>query len=682
MDDRSRQMSNSRELRQGLMRYQLGSHRPAPGRYGISDLPLDPRNLAGDDAEVEDDYASDKLRISNYYAGLAEFIGGCVTPMTVAVQGPWGSGKTSALFSVEKALAEMSPKRTEVFYINTWQYSVLESGETLVLSVLKRIISDFTFATQQAAANASDEEGKAVRRVRAAAAAATGLISTIAFNSAAQWAKTAGLSISSGDLRAAYDVAFGSTEEGGRDGAPVELSSADSILNLRFEFAEMVDAYCDLQRIEKVVFLIDDLDRLEPSRAVELMEVFKILFDVQKAVFVLAIDFDIVKLGVTQKYSSMAGQNGGRATDIDEWKARSFFDKIVQVPFNMPVATYDPTELLKDQLRKMSKESGSAAAEIPDDQVDAYASAARYSVGVNPRAIKRLFNAFTLTRIIAAQGMEADPNLFGIYLFICLEVAYPDAHAYVAKAIASADQDEAVAILQHLFYESNDLVDEEFADLHIPEPQQENFINFLQLMGEKFSVTGKRAVDLSSLQECLRLSSVTSVNATPTREAKSNPGFATVEEKLAARNFNDAEIADAMVVRFKDLLETDAVRFPQGVTVAPQSDPGTNWFYAYLGQVDHLDSAARRTAKTLARFYQNKRTLRIGFGKRTGAWDEVEEYLQSSGLPQKGPEAGDFGYKLDGKEHRFEIDGITKEISHENLERILDVLQMAYSKAR
>lgn len=48
----------------------------------------------------------------------------------------------------------------------------------------------------------------------------------------------------------------------------------------------------------RLVVFIDDLDRLEPVKAVELMEVIKNFLDIERCVFVYAIDFSIVKFGV------------------------------------------------------------------------------------------------------------------------------------------------------------------------------------------------------------------------------------------------------------------------------------------------------------------------------------------------------------------------------------------------
>lgn len=103
--------------------------------YGVDDLSIQPNDNVG----IKD---LDKLRIQSYYGGLSAFIQYCVTPMTIAIQGPWGSGKTSALNCVKFDLQQPA-NRVEVIYVNTWQFSVLGNENSLVFSVITEIMRSF-----------------------------------------------------------------------------------------------------------------------------------------------------------------------------------------------------------------------------------------------------------------------------------------------------------------------------------------------------------------------------------------------------------------------------------------------------------------------------------------------------------------------------------------------------------
>lgn len=50
------------------------------------------------------------------------------------------------------------------------------------------------------------------------------------------------------------------------------------------------------------MIFVDDLDRLVPSKAVELLEVLKLFLDCKQCVFVLAIDYEVVIRGAIKKY--------------------------------------------------------------------------------------------------------------------------------------------------------------------------------------------------------------------------------------------------------------------------------------------------------------------------------------------------------------------------------------------
>ena len=98
---------------------------------------------------------------------------------------------------------------------------------------------------------------------------------------------------------------------GGEDKSVVE-----TISTLKERFQKCINATCDENEVDRVLVFVDDLDRLQPLRAVELLEVLKIFLDCERCVFVLALDYNVVVSGVKQKYGS----------DFKADKGRSFFD--------------------------------------------------------------------------------------------------------------------------------------------------------------------------------------------------------------------------------------------------------------------------------------------------------------------------------------------------------------------
>lgn len=63
--------------------------------------------------------ANDTFGIGKYINGLCTFILHCDTPMTISIQGDWGSGKTSMMNMVRSKIAN----NVHTLWFNTWQFS-------------------------------------------------------------------------------------------------------------------------------------------------------------------------------------------------------------------------------------------------------------------------------------------------------------------------------------------------------------------------------------------------------------------------------------------------------------------------------------------------------------------------------------------------------------------------------
>lgn len=351
----------------------------------------------------------DHLGIESYYVGLADFIQGCPTPMTVALQGDWGTGKTSAMQMVQRRL-EDTPT-TKVVEFNTWQYSQFDLGEQLVFTLLQAILG------KVAPPEEVSESRELLRRVgRFVGGGTTAAARSLVGLAAGQAGQTA-LAFVDGGAPAASDDA-------------PEVDRSTQLVDVRADFAKIVGDHVDEggQGEGRVVVFVDDLDRLPPTRAIEVMEALKTLFDCPGCVFVLAIDFDVVKRGVRLKYGA----------EMDDAKARAYFDKFIQVPFQMPVAEYQISSLLQSSLLDLG---------LADKDTASFEELIRLSVGANPRALKRLLNTFILLTRVAkarseAEGVQRDGQTFAL---LALEAAYPGFHAEVRSAVGTAGLHDLLA---------------------------------------------------------------------------------------------------------------------------------------------------------------------------------------------------------------------------------------------
>jgi len=347
-------------------------------------------DLFGTDQPAQED----ALNLNAYINGLTQFIKTCPTPMTISLQGSWGSGKSSMMNLLERGLTDSAV----CVFFNTWQYSQFDLGEQLPLlfyqSLIEKLGTPQTPDTQPQPGKESDERNQ---RLAKALKQGLGHLAWVA-------AKRAGVDdVATAAVAAAKDIRTAWTGASPEPEKKAPTSLTDAVEGLRASFQELVNARCKQEEKERVVCFIDDLDRLPPARAVELMEVIKTAVECEHCVFILAIDYEVVLRGVRDKYGA----------DFGAEKGRSFFDKMIQLPFDLPVEQYHLEQFLKSLIRNVGDKHcivgllGYRNAELHEVTEDTPApdypqnwafvqDMALLAAGHNPRSLKRLFNAFTL----------------------------------------------------------------------------------------------------------------------------------------------------------------------------------------------------------------------------------------------------------------------------------------------
>ena len=329
--------------------------------YGITDVPH----------AIDDD---DVLEVRKYVKGLENFIRNCPTPMSIALQGDWGTGKTTFLKTMENDFKKHKDE-IKTIYFNTWQYSQFNQADKLYESLLNNIMTQLE--------KDDDKIKESTTRIRKdIIKLVTGAVKDVAMNYAdAKTEEFTGMKISEALVK--YGV---TTRE---EQSQIICDFKDRYTSLIREFVEhslkkssAKDA-CD----PRIVIFVDDLDRLNPARAVEMLEVLKLFMDVENCVYVLAIDYDVVVNGVRQKYGST----------MSEDKCRSFFDKIIQLPFSMPVSAYRIGNLLTSIFQN--------AFESHKLEVENYIG---QTLGMNPRTLKRLANSYYLLESVEKEAKGAD----------------------------------------------------------------------------------------------------------------------------------------------------------------------------------------------------------------------------------------------------------------------------------
>lgn len=348
----------------------------------------------------------DLLGVDKYVDALSEFVSVAQMPTTLAIQGEWGSGKTSLMNQVRYRLCEMpdEPDSDKPYYgiwINTWQYSMMRNQEETLVNVIKGVTSEALRIMNRHKGSLSG----AITKVG-------GMFGRLAKIGAKAAASAAGVDA---DL---VDELTGQRDA--RENAEAFRSALADALAICLE----EDAKQGRKK-KGFIFFIDDLDRLDPPVAVEVLELLKNLFEVENCIFILAIDYDVVVKGLEPKFGPLTAKN--------EREFRSFFDKIIQLPFSMPVSSYNMDSFLAESLANIGYFSKEELAEPkgPENEaaLEVISELAILSVGSNPRSVKRLINSLSLVRIMRSisnggQPLSSREKILS-FAFLCIQIAWP-----------------------------------------------------------------------------------------------------------------------------------------------------------------------------------------------------------------------------------------------------------------
>ena len=311
----------------------------------------------------------DSLKIASYHEALVDFIKQTDTPMTIGVQGEWGSGKTSLLNQIWSKLEKSNDEHDDdhnylQIWVNSWEHSLLCTPEECLLKIINEIIVELLNADVDKNKRDAIKEGVQ--------------------------------SLMKGALRISSSLAAGNA--GAQAVDSLFNNESNTIKKLRQQLKELVQEIKNLETnpYQRVVVYVDDLDRIEPKDAVKILELLKNIFNVPDCVFVLAIDYQVVVKGLKEKF--------GKPSPENDWEFRAFFDKIIQLPFSMPMASYDIGKYVLSLLENIAYYD-SEKDELSEELIEPLVT---LSIGTNPRSIKRLINSLSLIKILNDTKNESE----------------------------------------------------------------------------------------------------------------------------------------------------------------------------------------------------------------------------------------------------------------------------------
>ena len=335
---------------------------------------------------------------------LAEPESGPAGAMVLGIHGPWGSGKTTLMRAVRRALEEQPGADKTVFLeFNAWKYrdrAVL--WRALILTVIGGLRGQ-----------GLDERGLSDLE--------KSLYRTVSVTEAGPWQvnwRTLIIEVLSIALRVArLDIVatalrgtsgflgrlFGASKKpaegvvGEKDieklGSVLERATVERQIDHVQSIEQFLEGFRNLMRSAQetqrsLCVFVDDLDRCLPDDALEVFEAVKLFLDASGCSFVMALDRDVIRKGLARRYPGVTPTD--LAIDPDE-----YLEKTITISYDLP------------RLSEADARALTASATLPFSLTQGDRTLLRAGLGANPRRIKRFANLLALHCDLAALAIEA-----------------------------------------------------------------------------------------------------------------------------------------------------------------------------------------------------------------------------------------------------------------------------------
>ena len=399
-------------------------------------------------------------------------------PLSVGVHGDWGAGKSSVLMMVEKAFEKN--ERVLCVRFNGWLFQGFEDAK----AVLIETIVDKLLRERSVCEKVADQAKKVLRRVnwmkvaRKAGAYGISLVTGVPYPETIKDIGAAARAIvtKDGEGATAENLAplVGSLNDFLRE---VEEDSAPKQMHaFREEFEELLEC----ADIDRLVVLVDDLDRCLPKIAIETLEAIRLFLFVPRAAFVIAADEGMIEYAVRQHFPDLPVTTGPATY------ARNYLEKLIQVPFRLPSLGYAETriyvtlllmlndcgeepdtfskivDLAREVLRRPwkgpgldRKAIGKVLGSMPDVVEHALELSGRIAPILadgargNPRQIKRFINTMMLRLEIAEErGFRDDLNISVLAKIMLAERFAPELYDAMARGSSNTGVSEDLGALE------------------------------------------------------------------------------------------------------------------------------------------------------------------------------------------------------------------------------------------
>jgi len=409
---------------------------------------------------IPDTYAEvDKIGYAEHVAGLVQMIKSIKAKgsFTIGIFGEWGQGKTSILRQIEKAFEEENRKDRITVWFNPWSFAkekhlIIPFFHTLIASLKKyEIKNDGKIEKQK-------RISELIHKLRhIAVALACGLeaefeiphLLTAKFNAARMIDEFRKEKWKLSSIRNRKRKKYSNKDYG--EAVKKYESMYYNLLGHLRQITEEFDT--------NVVVFIDDLDRCLPEKSVDLLESLKVLLDLPKFVFVIAVAREVIEEGIYFRYKKSFSD----IQDKSSWLifGRDYLDKIIQFSLAIP-----PVDI--DRLRNH-------LLEIMCDLREAtpYIETIMSALGKNPRKLKRFLNNISYALCIAESQDSHDVDFIPELLIKMTLIAFCLPNFY--KRLG--DHPEYVMAIQREIWRTEKMVDnKDYEQVKIDKATREDWL--------------------------------------------------------------------------------------------------------------------------------------------------------------------------------------------------------------
>ena len=326
-------------------------------------------------------------------------------PIVIGIHGEWGSGKTTLLEEIAKEIELSNQKSIESGQIimpitfNAWRF---EKEKHLIVPLLKTLYYELERLTLQNHAT----EHTILQKIK------DGLFSIIS-----------GIEIE-------FEVGFAQAKYIGkesvehsekrdtqrkREGEENSKNFAKKYESIYFDIVRQIAQLTQTNNI-RFLFLIDDLDRCLPENSVKMLEAIKLFLDINNCAFVMAIDKEVVELGVEYNYRDYKKINNRVPITGNE-----YLEKMITLPFLLP-------SIQKEKIRKFILNNYKALFTKEEDLLELFCD----TVPTIPRKVIRALDLYDF-KLRLNQRLNTDINKKIILIVSLIELFIPELYRYVKK---------------------------------------------------------------------------------------------------------------------------------------------------------------------------------------------------------------------------------------------------------